>query len=80
MGTGVRRFEDLVAWQKSRDLVHNIYAVTSTANFSRNYELKDQIRRTAVSVMSNIAEGSEWQLLFWIWFWVNGRRTASIYK
>ena len=59
MGTGVSRFEDLVAWQKSRELARNIYAVTMAENFARDYGLKDQIRRAAVSVMSNIAEGFE---------------------
>ena len=59
MGTGVIRFEDLVAWQKGRELTRNIYAVTTAENFRRDYGLKDQIRRAAVSVMSNIAEGFE---------------------
>lgn len=59
MGTGVSRFEDLVAWQKGRELARNIYAVTTAENFGRDYGLKDQIRRAAVSVMSNIAEGFE---------------------
>ena len=59
MGTGVIRFEDLVAWQKGRELARNIYAVTTAENFGRDYGLKDQIRRAAVSVMSNIAEGFE---------------------
>ena len=59
MGTGVSRFEDLVAWQKSRELARNIYAVTAAESFGRDFGLKNQIRRAAVSVMSNIAEGFE---------------------
>ena len=59
MGTGGNRFEDLVAWQKGRKLARNIYAATTAENFGRDYGLKDQIRRAAVSVMSNIAEGFE---------------------
>ncbi|MBW3570425.1 MAG: four helix bundle protein [Gemmatimonadetes bacterium] len=53
----VRCFEDLVVWQKSRDLSVDIYRVTSQGAFSRDHALRDQIRRAAVSVMSNIAEG-----------------------
>jgi four helix bundle protein len=53
----VRRFEDLVVWQKSRDLSVSIYRSTAQGAFSRDFALRDQIRRAAVSVMSNIAEG-----------------------
>jgi four helix bundle protein len=53
----VKRFEDLIVWQKSRDLSVAIYRVTSQGAFVRDYGLRDQIRRAAVSVMSNIAEG-----------------------
>jgi four helix bundle protein len=53
----VRRFEDLIVWQKSRDLSVDIYRVTGHGEFARDYGLRDQIRRAAVSVMSNIAEG-----------------------
>ena len=52
-----RRFEDLVVWQKSRDLSVDIYRITARGEFSRDYGLRDQVRRAAVSVMSNIAEG-----------------------
>jgi len=53
----VKRFEDLVVWQKSRDLSVAIYRATSKGPFVRDFGLRDQIRRAAVSVMSNIAEG-----------------------
>ena len=53
----VKRFEDLVVWQKSRDLSVAIYQVTSKGPFLRDFGLRDQIRRAAISVMSNIAEG-----------------------
>ena len=53
----VKRFEDLVVWQKSRDLSVAIYRITGTGAFVRDFGLRDQIRRAAVSVMSNIAEG-----------------------
>ena len=54
-----KRFEDIAAWQKARELTKEIYRVTSQKEFSRDFALKDQIRRASVSVMSNIAEGFE---------------------
>lgn len=53
----IERFEDIQAWQKARELVRDIYEVTSKGNFTKDYHLKDQIRRASISVMSNIAEG-----------------------
>ena len=53
----IERFEDLIAWQKARELTKQIYDVTRTNPFSKDFGLKDQIRRASVSVMSNIAEG-----------------------
>ena len=55
----VERFEDLIAWQKARELTKAIYAVTSNGSFSKDYGLRDQIRRAAVSAMSNVSEGFE---------------------
>jgi len=52
----VKSFEDLFVWQKSRELVKLIYNYTRKSGFSRDYGLIDQIRRAAVSVMSNIKE------------------------
>ncbi|HXQ24482.1 MAG TPA: four helix bundle protein [Candidatus Acidoferrales bacterium] len=54
-----QRFEDLAVWQKSRELTNAIYALTTGTEFGRDFGLRDQIRRAAVSVMSNIAEGFE---------------------
>ncbi len=54
-----KSFEDLFVWQKSRELVKLIYNYARKPVFSRDYGLVDQIRRAAVSVMSNIAEGFE---------------------
>ena len=54
-----QRFEDIDAWQRARDLTKVVYAVTNDGAFARDFGLKDQIRRAAVSVMSNIAEGFE---------------------
>jgi 23S rRNA-intervening sequence protein len=55
----VERFEDLIAWQKARALTAEIYRVTNQKNFGRDFALRDQIRRAAVSAMSNVAEGFE---------------------
>ena len=55
----IRTFQDLIAWQKARTLTAKIYKATGQGGFARDYGLKDQIRRAAVSVMSNIAEGFE---------------------
>lgn len=53
----VTRFEDLIAWQKARELTREIYRVTDVAAFAKDFGLRDQIRRASVSVMSNLAEG-----------------------
>jgi four helix bundle protein len=53
------RFEDIEAWKKARSLVNAIYRLTAAGEFARDYGLKDQIRRAAVSVLSNVAEGFE---------------------
>jgi four helix bundle protein len=53
------RFEDLEAWQLSRELARRIYQVSSRGELSRDPALRNQIRRAAVSVLSNIAEGFE---------------------
>ena len=53
------RFEDLRVWQAARTLTNDIYAATRGDRFSRDFGLRDQIQRAAVSVMSNIAEGFE---------------------
>src|SRR5713101_8300321 len=59
MAKKIERFEDFIAWQKARTLTGDIYKVTSLGQFARDFGLKDQIRRAAVSIMSNIAEGFE---------------------
>ncbi len=59
MSERVERFEDIIAWQKARALTARIYQLTCEGKFARDYGLKDQIRRAAVSIMSNIAEGFE---------------------
>jgi len=53
----VKRFEDLIAWQKARVFTRDIYRVTQVAPFAADRGLSGQIQRAAVSIMSNIAEG-----------------------
>ena len=55
----LQRFEDIRAWQEARELVREVYAMTDGPGFSRDFGLKDQIRRASGSVMANIAEGFE---------------------
>ena len=55
----IERYEDIQGWQRARELIKFIYAITKQEAFARDFSLKDQIRRAAVSVMSNIAEGFE---------------------
>ena len=57
----IERFEDIKAWQKSRELCRLVCTCSDAAQFSLDYGLRDQIRRAAVSVVSNIAEGFESQ-------------------
>jgi four helix bundle protein len=53
----VQRYTDLVAWQKAMDLVEEIYLVTKSFPKEEVYGLLSQLRRSAVSIPSNIAEG-----------------------
>jgi four helix bundle protein len=55
----IKKFEEIEAWQKARELVKIIYTETNTGAFSKDYGLKDQMGRAAVSILSNIAEGFE---------------------
>ena len=53
-----KRFEDIKAWQKARDVTKLVYRISSDEKFFRDFGLRDQIRRSAVSIMANIAEGN----------------------
>lgn len=55
----VKNFEDLEIWKDARALTRAIYQLTRDSKFSKDFGLRDQIRRAAVSIMSNIAEGFE---------------------
>ena len=52
-------FRSLIVWQKSRDLAVAIYRLTNEGVIARDFGLIDQLRRSAVSIPSNIAEGDE---------------------
>lgn len=54
-----KMFEEIEVWQLSRALVKEIYRITSNAEINKNYSLKDQIQRAALSIMNNISEGFE---------------------
>ena len=55
----ITRFEEIESWKRSRELTRLIYRITLKQKFSRDFGLRDQIRRAAVSILSNIAEGFE---------------------
>ena len=59
MNRAIERFEDLIAWQKARELTREVYRVTREGDFAKDWGLSGQIQRAAVSVMSNVAEGFE---------------------
>ena len=56
---GIVRFEEIDSWKLARELTNLVYELTQLPAFSKDFGLRDQIRRAAVSVMSNIAEGFE---------------------
>jgi four helix bundle protein len=55
----VTRFEELVAWQKARELTREVYRLTRSGPWAKDYGLSNQIQRASCSIMSNIAEGFE---------------------
>ena len=56
---GKEGFKELKVWQKAKDLAVHIYKLTAHGELNRDYGLRDQIRRSAVSIPSNVAEGDE---------------------
>lgn len=54
-----KRFEDLDVWKTARALTNMIYDLSDTGRFAKDFALRDQMRRAAVSVLSNVAEGFE---------------------
>ncbi len=55
----VDRFEDLEVWKTAREVTRMVYALSNAGPFSRDFGLRDQMRRAAVSILSNTAEGFE---------------------
>jgi four helix bundle protein len=55
----IKRFEEIEAWQTARELTRKVYSISNAGEFSRDFGLRDQMRRASVSIMSNIAEGFE---------------------
>ncbi len=53
----IKRFEEIIAWQEARKLVGNIYKLTNSGALAKDFGLRDQIQRAAMSAMTNIAEG-----------------------
>jgi len=53
----IERFEDIQGWQEAKRLTVEVYRVTNEGVFSKDFALRDQIRRASVSIMANIAEG-----------------------
>ena len=56
---GKNGFKELAVWQRSKDLAVQIYKTSSSGPLSKDYGLRDQLRRAAISVPSNLAEGDE---------------------
>lgn len=57
MNEKISKFEQLVAWQKARELTKELYETTAYGRLAGDYGLAGQIRRASVSIMANIAEG-----------------------
>ena len=53
----ITRFEHIECWQEARKIVNRVYRICSVDGFKRDYSLIDQIKRAAISIMANIAEG-----------------------
>lgn len=55
----IEKYQDLIVWQKAMDIVKQVYSLTDMIPEKGNYALIDQMRRAAISIPSNIAEGYE---------------------
>ncbi len=55
----IEKFEDIESWKLAREITKQIYEISSTERFSRDFALVNQIRRASISILSNIAEGFE---------------------
>ena len=81
----IKRFEEILVWQEAKRLAVMVYAATSKGIFAKDFGLKDQIQRAAVSVSSNIAEGfsrsgnKEFANFLWIAKGSAGEVTSQLY-
>ncbi len=55
----IERFEDIDCWKKARELTRSIYSISLGGGFSKDFALRDQLRRASISILSNIVEGFE---------------------
>ena len=55
----IKKFEDIQAWQKGRELKQAVYRCSKRGDFAKDFALREQIRRAAISITANIAEGFE---------------------
>lgn len=55
----IEKFEDIKSWQLARNVTRKIYDASKVGSFGKDFALRDQIRRSTVSIMSNIADGFE---------------------
>ena len=72
----IERFEDLDVWRTARKLTNRVYEHTRQEPFSKDFGLRDQIQRAAVSIMSNIADKASRQLFRLIQY-LNSKPNAS---
>jgi len=54
-----KNYEDLKCWHRAKDLAVDTYRLSMNGNLNQDFGLRDQLRKSAISVMSNIAEGKE---------------------
>ena len=55
----IESFEDLMVWQKGMEIVKQVYLISREGELCRDFALRDQLRRAAISIPTNIAEGFE---------------------
>ena len=56
----IERFEDLPIWKKAAEVSLNVYRISEKGKLKNDFSMKDQIKRAAFSISSNIAEGFEY--------------------
>lgn len=59
----ILKYEDMQVWQDARKFVKSIYKLTANTKLKKDYGLRDQIQKASISIMNNIAEGYEREIL-----------------